>query len=130
MSDQQKQFLGIYSAFRHKDQLGFYRRRSEEFEKAHDQAIYIAAALMALTAVISFLTAANWGKSKWTSVLGVLLPALSAALTAYNSLYSFESQSKLYQDALNALSEAEATGYEAEQAIDAETPDAKAKVET
>lgn len=58
------------------------------------------------------------------------MPALSAALTAYNSLYSFDSQSKLYQDAMNALSEAEATGYEAEQAIGAKAPGAESKVET
>jgi len=120
MSDQQKQFLALYNACRHKDQAGFYRMRSEEFEKAHNQAIYVAAALMALTAITSYLTAANLIEPKWAAVLGVFLPALSAALTAYNLLYSFESQSKLYRDALSALGEAEAIGYDAEQATEAE----------
>jgi hypothetical protein len=120
MSDQQKQFLALYRACRHKDQAGFYRMRSEEFETAHNQAIYVAAALMALTAITSYLTAANLVEPKWAAVLGVFLPALSAALTAYNSLYSFESQSKLYRDALSALGEAEAIGYDAEQATEAE----------
>jgi hypothetical protein len=59
-------------------------------------------------------------EAKWAAVLAVSLPAISAALTAYNGLYSFESQSKLYRDALNALGEAEAIGYDAEQATDTE----------
>jgi hypothetical protein len=120
MNDQQKQFLSLYRDFRHKDQAKFYRMRSEEFEKAHSQAVYVAAALMALTAIISYLTAANMIEAKWAAVLAVSLPAISAALTAYNGLYSFESQSMLYRDALNALSEAEAIEYDAEQATDAE----------
>jgi len=119
VSDQQKQFLALYRACRHKDQASFYRVRSEEFEKARNQAIYVAAALMALTAITS-LTAADIVGPKWAAVLGVFLPALSAALTAYNSLYSFEPQSKLYRDALNALEEAEGIGYDAEQATGAE----------
>jgi hypothetical protein len=121
VNDQQKQFLALYRAFRHKDQARFYRMRSEEFEKAHNQAVYVAAALMALTAIVSYLTTANLVEPKWAAVLGVFLPALSAALTAYNSLYSFESQSKLYRDALNALGEAEAIGYDAEQATGADS---------
>src|SRR5215468_3210577 len=94
--------------------------RSEEFEKARNQAIHVAAILMTLTAITS-LTAADLLGSKWAAVLGVFLPALSAAFTSYNSLYSFESQSKLYLDALNALGEAEVIGYDAEQATGAET---------
>ena len=120
MNDQQKQFLSLYRDFRHKDQAKFYRMRSEEFEKAHSQAVYVAAALMALTAIISYLTAANMIEAKWATVLAVSLPAISAALTAYNGLYSFESQSKLYRDALDALGQAEVIGYDAEQATDAD----------
>jgi hypothetical protein len=120
MNDQQQQFLSLYRDFRHKDQAKFYRMRSEEFEKAHSQAVYVAAALMALTAIISYLTAANMIEVKWAAVVAVSLPAISAALTAYNGLYSFESQSMLYRDALNALGEAEAIGYDAEQATGAE----------
>jgi ABC-type multidrug transport system fused ATPase/permease subunit len=118
MSDQQKQFLALYRACRHKNQSGFYRARSEEFEKARNQAIYVAAVLMTLTAITSL--AADLVGPKWAALLGVFLPALSAALTAYSSLYSFESQSKLYQDALNALGGAEEIGYDAEQANGAE----------
>jgi hypothetical protein len=120
VNDQQKQFLSLYLEFRHKDQAKFYRMRSEEFEKAQSQAVYVAAALMALTAIISYLTAADLVESKWAAVLAVSLPAMSAALTAYNALYSFESQSKLYRDALNALGEAEVIGYDVGQAADAE----------
>jgi hypothetical protein len=129
VNEQQKQFLDLYLAYRHKDQARFYEKRSEEFETANNQAIYLAAVLMALTAIASYLTTANLFEQKWApalAVLGVLLPALSAALTAYNSLYSFESQSKLYRDALNALREAEAIGYDAGQSTGDE---AEAKLE-
>jgi hypothetical protein len=119
VSDLQKQFLALYRACRHKDQAGFYRMRSEEFEKARNQAIYLTAVLMALTATTS-LTAAELFGPKWAAVLSVFLPALAAAITAYNSLYSFETQSKLYLDALNALGETEETGYDAEQTAGAE----------
>ena len=124
MSDRQKQFLALYRACRQKDQVGFYRMRSEEFEKARSQAIYLTAILMALTAIAS-LTAAKLFGPKWAAVLSVFLPALAAALTAYNSLYSFETQSKLYRDAMNALGETEETGHDAEQATSAE---AEAKI--
>jgi hypothetical protein len=119
VNDRQKQFLALYLACRHKDQVGFYRMRSEEVEKARNQAIYLTAILMALTAITS-LTAAELFLPKWAAVLGVFLPALAAALTAYTSLYSFETQSKLYRDALNALGETEEIVYDAEQTAGAE----------
>jgi len=36
-------------------------------------------------------------------VLAALLPVLSTTIAAYNTLYGFEQQAKLYQDTINAL---------------------------
>jgi hypothetical protein len=120
MNERQQQFLNLYRAFRQKDQALFYQARCDEFEQAHNQAVILAALLMALTAIVASLSLMKF-EPKWVApVLGVLLPALSAALTAYNSLYSFEQQAKLYQDALLALRKAEASGFDAEQAAEDE----------
>ena len=119
MNNQQKQFLSLYQTYRHDDQIEFYDLRSEEFEKANTQAIYLTATLMILTAIVSLLIAASLFEPKWVlAVLGVFLPALSTALTAYTTLCSFEPQSKLYRDALNALRKAKASALEPELATD------------
>jgi hypothetical protein len=64
---------------------------------------------MFLTAMVSILAISNlfWPRWVW-AVLGVFFPALSTALTAYNSLFGFEQQSKLYRDASHALRRVEA----------------------
>lgn len=112
MNNRQEQFLSLYQTHRHKDQIGFYKARCAESEKARRQAIITAGVLMFLTAMVSILTVTDlfWPKWVW-AVLGVLFPALSTALTAYNSLFSFEQQSKLYQDAARSLHRAEAAAY-------------------
>ncbi|HEX4949169.1 MAG TPA: SLATT domain-containing protein [Blastocatellia bacterium] len=129
MNDRQQQFLNLYLAARHEDQIKFYDARHKEFDQAHTQAVLLAAGLMALTTIVSFLPSVVKVEAKWAwvwGVLGVFLPALSTALTAYNSLYSFEAQSKLYHDALLALRKAQASRIDAEQAPDNE---AAAKLE-
>lgn len=117
MSNRQKQFLNLYKTFRHDDQVRWYKARHAEFEKATKQAVILAGALMFLTAMVSVLTTTNlfWPKPVW-AVLSVILPALSTAFTAYNSLFAFEQQSKFYQDAYRALHKAEASVYELRQA--------------
>jgi len=119
MNERQQQFLGLYRTFRHEDQSQFYQDRSDEFEQSHNEAIILAALLMALTAIVSTLGPMELFGSKlklmW-ALFGVLLPALSAALTAYSSLYSFDQQAKLYKDAMLALDKAEASGFDVEQA--------------
>ena len=118
-NNRREQFLNLYQIHRHKDQANFYRARCAEFERARRQAIITAGVLMFLTAIVSMLTASNLYGPKWLwAVLGVLFPSLSTALTAYNSLFAFEQQSKLYQDAANALHRAEADAYGLLQAAD------------
>jgi SMODS and SLOG-associating 2TM effector domain 1 len=119
MDNRHGQFLNLYQTYRHKDQAGFYQARCMEFERARRQAIITAGVLMLLTTMVSIFTATGlfWPKWVWAA-LGVFLPALSTALTAYNSLFGFEQQLKLYQDASRALHRAEADSYGLRQAVD------------
>jgi hypothetical protein len=128
MSNLYEQFLTLYKTFRHDDQVNWYKGRHEEFGKARKQGVILTGILMFLTAMASVLTTTNlfWPKPVW-AVLSVVLPALSTALTAYLSLFAFEQQSKLYQDAFHALHKAEASVYDLKQATN--EADYKARLE-
>lgn len=119
MENHDKQFLMLYQENRHKDQATFYKLRHDEYEKARRQAIIVAGVLMFMAAIVSFLTTNPLiGTIQLWAVMGTIFPALSTALTAYNSIFAFEQQSKLYQDALFALHKAEANVYELLQVTD------------
>jgi len=114
-----EQFLNLYQTCRHKDQAGFYKARCVEFNRARRQAIITAGVLMFLTAMVSILTTTDLFLPKWGwAALSVFFPALSTALTAYNSLFAFEQQLKIYQDAFRAMHRAEADAYQLRQAAD------------
>lgn len=105
MSQRNKEFMMLYQEYRYKDQVKFYKERSQEFKDAHNQVLNLTGAIMFATALVSLATA-SLQASVWTPVLAILaigLPALSTALAAYNELFAFERQSKLYQDAEKAL---------------------------
>jgi hypothetical protein len=109
MTERNQQFLALYRKHRFEDQRAFYDSRRREFETARDQVLWLTAVFMVLTAAVAALASANVGglKSLW-SVLAVAFPALSTALAAYNALYAFERQAKIYGDAANALLRARA----------------------
>jgi SMODS and SLOG-associating 2TM effector domain 1 len=103
MNEQDLQFLAIYEECRYKDQKNFYNRRLTEFQKARGQLITIQTLLIALAAIAAFLAASNFEwKILWT-LLSIIFPILSTALTSYDGLYDFERHAKLYQDAQKAL---------------------------
>lgn len=109
MRERDQQFLALYRKHRFDDQCAFYDSRRREFEAARDQVLWLTAVFMVLTAAVAALASANVGglKSLW-SILAVAFPALSTALSAYNALYAFERQAKIYGDAANALLRAHA----------------------
>jgi hypothetical protein len=112
MDNRHEQFLNLYQTCRHKDQVGFYQARCMEFERAQRQAITTAGVLMLLTTMTSIFATTGQILPTWVwAALSVFFPALSTALTAYNSLFAFEQQLKLYKDAARALHRAEADAY-------------------
>jgi hypothetical protein len=109
MTERAKQYLALYRECRLEDQRRFYESRGKEFQAARDEVVWLTAVLMVLTAGAAALAAANIGRLQelW-SILAVVFPALSTALVAYDGLYAFERQAKLYGDAANALLRARA----------------------
>jgi len=119
MKPRDKQFLALYEKYRIQDQHGFYDARRKEFEAARDEVLWLTAALMILTAAVAALASANIGGLGWLwSILAVAFPALSTALAAYNALYAFERQAKIYGDAANALLRARADSPELKPPMD------------
>ncbi len=104
MSERDEQFLTLYQQYRFEDQRGWYESRRAEFEAAYSQVITLTGLLLVLAATTAALAAANVGELKilW-AVRAVVFPALSTALSAYNGLYAFERQTKIYQDAANMM---------------------------
>lgn len=101
MSNGQKQFLEIYLNHRFHDQRVWYESRNNEFSTANEQVITWKAILIGLTALVSFMAALPIieGLENLWAILAVALPALSTALAAYDGLYAFDRQAKLYRDA-------------------------------
>src|SRR5260370_41360486 len=107
-----KQFFELYQAERFEDQLGYYRRTREEFNRAKTEAVIGSITLIFLAGAAGI--AASSAGIPWLKLLFLLLaaifPILSTSLAAYSPLYSFEQQAKLYQDTLNQLLRARALG--------------------
>ena len=119
MRERDQQFLTLYREHRFQEQRAFYDGRRREFETARDQVLWLIAVFMVLTAAVAALASASVGglKSLW-SILAIAFPALSTALSAYNALYAFERQAKIYGDAANALLRARADSPDLKPAMD------------
>src|ERR1700724_3269119 len=119
MTERVQQYLALYRKHRFEHQRVFYESRQKEFEAARDEVIWLTAVFMVLTAGAAALAAANIGGLHvlW-SILAVAFPSCSTALAAYNGLYAFERQAKLYGDAANALPRADADSPDPMVAVD------------
>jgi hypothetical protein len=119
MSDRDEQFLDLYRDGRVRDQLDYYDARVAEYERAHGQVVTISAALAALAGVAGALAAADaFGQRPLWAALGVALPALATACTAYDALYAFQHQARLFQDAAELLDGARAAEPDPAEAAD------------
>ena len=119
MSDRDAQFLELYRDQRVKDQLAYYDDRAPEYEQAHSQVVTISATLVALAGFAGTLAAVDaFGQRPLWAALGVAFPALATAFTAYDALYAFQHQAKLFQDAALLLARARATEPDAAEAAD------------
>ena len=112
MKERDRQFLESYKIYRLQDQEEYYEERIKEYQAARNQIINVTGFCMFLAAVFSLLSTLNHGPLSIEMVkkifggLAVVIPAFSSAVAAYNTLYAFEKQSKLYEDALTALKRA------------------------
>lgn len=103
-------FLPLYQKYRYENQSTFYTNRQKEFEKANTQALLLSIIFMSLTVLAGGLGAVT-GIPSWLKLACLLsaaiFPVLSTFIAAYNSLYGFEQQAKLYSDTLDKLIDAE-----------------------
>jgi len=100
-----KQFLELYQVERFEDQLEYYKRTREEFDRAKTEAIIGSITLIFLAGVAGIAAssvAIHWLKLFFL-LLAAICPIFSSALAAYSTLYGFEHQAKLYQDTINNL---------------------------
>ena len=104
-----RKFFELYQRYRYDDQINFYKNRVQEFKQARIEAIWISIVLLGLTTLVAGVGSTNsipaWVKLI-SQVVAAILPILSTAIAAYNSLYGFEQQAKLYQDSIDNLDDA------------------------
>jgi hypothetical protein len=113
-----EQFFQLYERYRYSDQFQFYTSRQKEFSRAQNQALTISIGLIFLAALAGALETIPlpWFKLACL-LLAAICPVLSTALTAYNTLYAFEQQAKLYRDALYNLQKVRVHLPEAHQGL-------------
>jgi hypothetical protein len=107
VSRREHELLELYGRFRVEDQLGFYRRRRESFDRATDQAVVLSAVLLGLTAAAGALAGSATTHTRVWAALAAIMPILATTLAAYVALYAFQNQSKIYTDAVRALAATE-----------------------
>ncbi len=106
----QKQFFELYQEARFEDQLEYYKSTQKVFDRAKTEAINGSITLIFLAGLAGIAASLIniHGYKLLFLMLAAILPIFSTALAAYNTLYSFEQQAKLYQDTINNLQHARA----------------------
>jgi hypothetical protein len=106
-SDRARAFHRLYLRLRIDDQLRYYHDRRTEYASAHRQAVVLRTALLFGAAAAGVVTQSTAGTARaaW-AVVGALLGALAAAVTAYEALVGFPQLEKIYGDAARNLEEA------------------------
>ena len=103
MSERNREFLRFYEEHRIKDQLGFYTRRLEQFDRATGQGLFLSATILGFASGAGALAGTTLGWANGWAAVAAILSAASTALAAYIALYAFEQQSKIYGDAVRAV---------------------------
>jgi len=104
VSEREREILALYLEHRVANQRGFYERRRAEYEQANGQSALVTAALVVLGGIAGVLAGTGaLGAREVFAVVAAAAPALATALAAYDALYGFESNAKLYRDASRGL---------------------------
>jgi SMODS and SLOG-associating 2TM effector domain 1 len=108
VSEREAQLVTAYRERRLLHQRRYYDDRREEYQRASGQLALLTAALVALGGVAGVLSSANAydAREAW-AILAAAGPALATFLIAYDALFGFERNAKLFTDASSALRLAE-----------------------
>ncbi len=113
-----RQFLKLYQAYRYEDQFNWYKGRQVEFTQAQTQGIALSIGLIFLAGIASALEVVDVPWLRLVCLLAAAIcPVLSTAFAAYNALYAFEQQAKLYRDTINNLLQAHALSPDFRQGL-------------
>lgn len=94
----------LYMQQRLNYQADYYRQRVDEFSFNSDRMLLFSAVLMGISTVVSSSSVfTDWAV---LPLVTALLPAFAAAIAAFRSLYQWERQATLYDEAWLALQEA------------------------
>ena len=105
--EEARQRAQLYLQKRLDYQADYYRRRSDEFNFNSDRMLYVSAFIMGVSTVVSSLSVIN-GQS-FLPLVTALLPAFAAGVSAFRSLYQWDRQASLYDEAWVALLQARLT---------------------
>lgn len=108
MSERERQLVRVYAERRLGHQRRYYDDRREEYQRASGQVALLTAMLVALGGVAGVLSTADaFGAQQAWAVAAAAAPALATVLAAYDALFGFERNAKLFADAAAALRLAE-----------------------
>jgi hypothetical protein len=94
----------LYQHQRVNYQDDYYKRRIAEFSFNSDRMLWISAALMGCSTVISSYSVVS--KQPVYAFITALLPAIATAVAAFRSLYQWQRQATIYEDSWLALQQA------------------------
>ena len=108
MTARAEQFLEVYRSARVEDQRAYYEQSAKRFESARRRILLLSSIVFGATATVGLIAGLDVrGKVVWAA-LAAILPAITTALAAYDSLYGFERIAKLNRDAARNLRRIEA----------------------
>jgi hypothetical protein len=121
-SDEAEELLRLYSRYRIEDQVAYYERQAERYERALRRAVAIAAVLFVAATLCGALAAADapGGRGMW-AFLAAGFAALATALSAYEVAFGFERYSRQFAETLASLKLADANrlpGTDAKTVVD------------
>ena len=107
MNERAEEFHRLFLTHRIEAQRDYYTARSVEYRQAHEQAVVVRNVLLLAAAVAGGLGPFASDQVRIAlGVVGAVLGALAAAVTAYETLIGFPQLEKLYADAARNLKEA------------------------
>ena len=108
--DEADELLGLYSRYRIQDQVVYYERQADRYERALRRAVAIAALLFVAATLCGAMASANapGGRGMW-AFFAAGFAAMATALSAYEVAFGFERYSRRYAETLASLRLAEAS---------------------
>jgi SMODS and SLOG-associating 2TM effector domain 1 len=97
------QFLAAYRTHRLDHQVGYYARRSADYDRARRWTLRISAIALVLSALFGALSTADVNRRAMWAFVAAFCAALASAFAAYEASFGLEPLSRQYADTMSAL---------------------------